>query len=85
MPAERIAKRKTSEKTLEESKLLIKVGKRIASLTAKRGVSLEKVAYEGGVSKGYLYDLIRGKGNPSLLILSRISSSLEVEIKDLIS
>lgn len=48
------------------------------ALAAKKGVSIERLAYEAGVSKGYLYDLVKGEGNASLLILHRVSSALDV-------
>jgi len=51
---------------------------------AKRRVSIERLAYEGVVSKGYLYDLAKGVGNPSLVILLRIATALEVSITKLI-
>lgn len=61
-----------------ESKMLKALGSRIAELAAKRQVSIERLAYEGGVSKGYLYDVVKGQGNPSLIILLRIAEALEV-------
>ncbi|GEM_PF-467805 len=69
----------------EERNSLKKLGRRIAELAAKRRASIEKIAYEGGVSKGYLYDIVRGNGNPSLVILLRIAEALEVKLTDLVS
>ena len=73
-------KRETSPKSAQEILLFKKFGRRIGEYAARRGVSIERLAYEGGVSKGYLYDLVKGKGNPSLLILYRIASALEIPI-----
>lgn len=67
----------------EEKTALKKLGRCITELAAKRGASIEKIAYEGGVSKGYLYDIVKGNGNPSLIILLRIASSLEVQVSHL--
>lgn len=70
--------------TVEEVTFLKKLGRKISNLSGKRGVSIERLAYEGGISKGYLYDLVKGHGNPSALILFRIASALEAPITDLV-
>lgn len=70
--------------TKEESLCLQKVGRKIGQFAAKRGVSIERLAYEGEVSKGYLYDVVKGKGNPSLTILMRIATALEIPITALL-
>lgn len=64
--------------------LLKGLSTQISMLTAKRGISIERLAYEAGVSKGYLYDLVRGRGNPSIIILHRIADALETEISELL-
>jgi len=64
----------------EEKVLLRKIGQRVGEQAAKRKVSIERLAYEGDVSKGYLYDLVKGKSNPSIIILHRIASALEISI-----
>ena len=46
--------------------------------------SLEKLAYEAGVSKGYIYEIAKGLRNPSLLVLHRIASALEMPVWKLI-
>lgn len=64
----------------EEKILLKKIGHVVGEHAAKRKISIERLAYEGGVSKGYLYDLVKGKSNPSVVILCRIASALEIQI-----
>lgn len=66
-----------------EELLLRAFGKRVAEYAAKRGISIERLAYEAGVSKGYLYDLVKGDANPSLVILYRIASALDITISKL--
>ena len=80
----RIQKRESSPKTKEEIAFVKRLGNRIAEAAAKRKVSIERLAYEGGVSKGYLYDLVKGKGNPSIVILHRIAQALDAKVSDLI-
>ncbi len=72
--------RKVRKKSFDkgELNLLKRVGRRISENAAKRKISIERLAYEAGVSKGYLYDVTKGVGNPSVIILSRIASALDV-------
>lgn len=77
-------KRKTSVRSKAEDQFIKSVGRAITARAAKRGVSIERLAYEGGISKGYAYDLIQGKGNPSLLILFRIANALDIPTSDLL-
>lgn len=70
----------TTERTKEESELLAKFGEILKNLAEKQGKSLEKIAYEAGVSKSYAYELVQGHRNPSLLIVARIAAVLEVPI-----
>ena len=79
----RSAKRETQPKSKEEISMVRKIGIRISEAAAQRKISIERLAYEGGVSKGYLYDLVKGKGNPSITILSRIASALDMEVSEL--
>ena len=62
----------------DESRSLKTIGRKIGEFAAQRKISVERLAYEAGVSKGYLYDIVKGKGNPSLIILFRIASALEI-------
>lgn len=43
----------------------------------------ERLAYEKGISKGYLSDLENGKRLPSLKILERIAKALGVTLREL--
>jgi len=80
----RIQKRETSPKSKEEVAFVKRLGSRIAEAAANKKVSIERLAYEGGVSKGYLYDLVKGRGNPSIIILLRIADALGVKVSDLV-
>ena len=59
------------------------LGKRIRQLREEKGLTLEKTAYEAGVSKGHLSDIENGKKSPSLLFLQTLADELEVEMFDL--
>lgn len=64
------------------SQLARKLGKKISELRRRGGLTSEKLAYESGVSKGYLSDVENGRRLPSLKFLEKLAKSLEVEIRD---
>lgn len=53
------------------------------AMSAEKQKSLERIAYEAGVSKGYIYDIAKGEANPSILILHRIASALDIPLSKL--
>lgn len=59
------------------------LGKRIKSLRDQRRLSQEELAHRAAIHVTYLSGLENGKRNPSLTILERLSSALEVTISDL--
>ena len=68
----------------KEKKLLKALGRRIGEYAAKNQVSIERLAYEAGVSKGYLYDIAKGQANPSVIILKRVSDCLDISLSELL-
>lgn len=65
------------------SQLAKKLGKRIVAARQRRKMTAEKLAYENGISKGYLSDIENGKKLPTLLMLERIAKALDVELREL--
>ena len=65
------------------------VGKRIGAnlrqFRMSRGISLEALAKQIGVSKQTLIKIERGEANPTLSVIWRISNGLEVPITALLS
>lgn len=65
------------------------VGKRIGAnlrqIRMSRGISLEALAKQIGVSKQTLIKIERGEANPTLSVIWRISNGLEVPITALLS
>ena len=62
----------------DEKKLLKEIGKSLSGICSKKGRSLERVAYEAGISKSYIYDIANGKANPSMITIYRIATALEI-------
>jgi transcriptional regulator with XRE-family HTH domain len=59
----------------------------IKRLLRQRGISAEKLAYEVGISKGFIYGYLKGDekhSNISVNTLALIADGLEVEVKDLL-
>ena len=65
------------------NRLAKKLGKRISKFRRERGVTSEKLAYENGISKGYLSDIENGKRLPSLTLLEKIARGLGIGLRDL--
>ena len=62
-----------------------KLGNNLRHLVAQKQISLERFAYENQVSKGYIYDIARGKANVSITMLEKLAKGLRVKPQDLIS
>lgn len=60
--------------------LSILLGERIRQLRQEKKLTLEKLAYESGFSKGYLSDIENGKKLPSIQFLQRLADELKVEL-----
>jgi XRE family transcriptional regulator, fatty acid utilization regulator len=64
--------------------LLLALGMKISAERKKRGITLEKLAYEMGISKGNLSDIEHGKRDPRYTTLQAIALGLEVPISKLL-
>ena len=62
-----------------------RLGKNLQRLVAQRNQSLEKFAYEQGISKGYIYDMAHGRANVSITMLQKLAKGLKVKPTELIS
>ena len=59
-------------------------GRRVAFLRQSRGWTQEDLSFESGISKNYLSDLEQGRRNPTLSLLSRLSTAFEVDLATLL-
>ena len=57
-----------------------RVGSILARERSNRGMTIEKLAREAGVSNGLLSQLERGMGNPSIVTLSNLARALGIPI-----
>ena len=61
------------------------VSENLKRLRKSKGMSLDVVAEQTGVSKSMLAQIEKGKANPSLGVLGKIVSGLRVEFQELIA
>jgi transcriptional regulator with XRE-family HTH domain len=66
--------------TAEEKRQLKRFGQLIMKLSGGQNKSLERVGYEAGLSKSYMYDIANGRANPSLIVLLKLSDLLELPL-----
>lgn len=59
------------------------LGRRIRSLRQARGLTQQQLGERADLNYKYLGAVERGEENPSLLVLERIATALEVELLDL--
>jgi transcriptional regulator with XRE-family HTH domain len=59
-------------------------GRRVRALRARRGLSQEKLAERAQLHWTYISGIERGKRNPGLNILGRLSGALEVPLSRLV-
>lgn len=60
------------------------IGMTIRYLRNLKGLTLEQLAYDCGVSPSYLGSIETGKANPTIKELSIIAEGLEVDVRNLI-
>ena len=59
------------------------IGARIKSIRRRRGLTQETVAERTGIGSKYLSSIERGKENPTLSTLIKLSESLDSDLHDL--
>ena len=64
--------------------LKTRLAKNVKKYLVKTPTTLEKFAYENGISKGYMSDIVNGKANASLNTLEKLARGLGIEPLDLL-
>ncbi len=65
--------------------LLRTLGMRIRYLRRERNMSILDLSLEANVNANYISDLERGKRNPTIEVLFRISNALNITLSNLLS
>ena len=59
------------------------VGINVRRLRVMRDISQERLAFDAGVDRSYLGEMERGEANPTVDVLERIASTLDVPLAEL--
>jgi transcriptional regulator with XRE-family HTH domain len=62
-----------------------KVGEKVRALRLERSMTQEQLAFDADIDLTYLGGIERGKRNPSLLVMVRLATSLNVTPADILS
>lgn len=68
----------------DKKELAQSLGERISRLRKRQGITLEKLAYSVGISKGNLSDIENGKRDPRLSTLKAIAEGLDISLPKLL-
>ena len=63
--------------------VLYQLGKRIAYLRKQKHMSQLDLSLETGLSQSYLSELEKGKRNPTVNVLNKIASALNIDLSNL--
>jgi XRE family transcriptional regulator, fatty acid utilization regulator len=69
---------------LTRKEVLLQLGERVARQRQKRGLTLERLAYEMGMSKGNLSDVERGRRDPRFTTLRAVAIGLGIPLSHLL-
>lgn len=69
-------------KTEIQDDLLHQLGMRVAYLRKEKGMSQLLLSATSGISKNYISDLENGRRNPSLVLLQRLATALDVTLEE---
>lgn len=56
------------------------IGKKISQIREKKNLSQERLSFKSGVDRTYICRIEKGFANPSIRIIERIASALNVSI-----
>lgn len=59
-----------------------RIGWNLRRLRRERGITQEDFATDSGFDRGYISGVERGVRNPSVLVLARIASALDVDVAE---
>lgn len=67
----------------EDPRILL--GRRIAQIRIDKGLSQDKLAWEGGLARSFIGEVERGLRNPTLINICKLADALDVKVADLFS
>ena len=67
----------------EDPRILL--GRRIAQIRKDKGLSQDKLAWEGDLARSFIGEVERGLRNPTLINICKLADALDVKVADLVS
>ncbi len=67
-----------------EERVFRTLGDNVRALRSALNLSQEELAFRAGLDRTYISQIERGVGNPSVLVLIKISDTLGVEVQELL-
>lgn len=61
-----------------------KVRRNIIKIRTEKGYTQERLAYESGISKGYLSEIESGKKSPTVRTITKLAETLEISLADIV-
>lgn len=61
-----------------------RVRQNIVRIRKEKAYTQERLAYESGVSKGYLSEVESGKKSPTIKFLEKLADTLEISLTELV-
>ncbi|MCD8203594.1 MAG: helix-turn-helix domain-containing protein [Coprobacillus sp.] len=68
----------------DNKEFLMIVGRRVRYLRKQKGMSILDLSVEAGINRNYISDLERGRRNPTIVVLQKISIALNVSLSFLL-
>ena len=62
------------------NEICIQLGKRLTVFRKRMGISQEELAFRAEIDRTYISQMERGVCNPSLLVLSKVATVLEISL-----
>jgi transcriptional regulator with XRE-family HTH domain len=57
----------------------------IRKYVKKRGRTMESVALDSGLSRGYFFDILMGRRSPGLASMGKIAETLDIDVSELLN
>ena len=61
-----------------------RLSEKVRKARSKLGLSQEALALQAGINRSYVGQIERGIGNPSLQVMVKLASTLQIDVADLL-
>lgn len=72
------------KREISDATYLKKLGKRIATIRKEKGMKQVELSYACDIEKQNMYRIESGNTNPTVLLLKKIATALDISLSDLL-